>query len=186
MQLHELTRELLKDCFALENSLSADAEKAEEEGFFLPGASLAVYEELYDTCYIKAVSEHSKLAGFVIAVPPGHLILQRLLSNHGSLIWFNSETPVPSHESSCWIAKIAVKKELRRKGCASLLYNDVFSRFKDATILTATAVSPLRNHASENFHRAIGFQGCGLFLSGSRGELTNIVNILWSRTPVGG
>ncbi|KAI9129463.1 GNAT family N-acetyltransferase [Acaryochloris sp. CCMEE 5410] len=181
MKIYTPSFEELNFCYELEKSFSSNSEDANEKGFFLPGASFKVYEDLHDTGYIKVLSQGSNLVGFVMVVPPKHQILSRLLINNESLIWFDSEQLYPNVDNCYWIAKIAVKAEFMRFGYAKALYEDVFENFDGLTALTATAVSPLRNHASENFHRALGLKACGLFLSGTKGELTNIVNILWRK-----
>lgn len=181
MKIYTPSFEELNFCYELEKSFSFYSKDASEKGFFLPGASLKVYENLHDTGYIRVLSEGSTLIGFVMVVPPKHQILSRLLINNESLIWFNSEKLYPDVDNCYWIAKIAVKTEFMRCGFAKSLYEDVFTKFEGLTALTATAVSPIRNHASENFHRNLGLNACGLFLSGDRGDLSNIVNILWKK-----
>lgn len=178
-KIHHASSEELQFCFDLEVSLSPDNEKASENGFFLPGASFKVYEDLSETGFIRVVSDQSKPIGFVMVVPPGHSIMSRLLVNNESLIWFGDESAFPSVNDCYWIAKVAVRDDYKRQGYGKLLYENVMSHFEGLTALTATALSPIRNHASENFHRVMNLNACGVFLSGNRGNLSNIVNILW-------
>lgn len=181
MKIYTPSFKELNFCYELEKSFSFEAKDANEKGFFLPEASLNVYEDLHDTGYIRVLSEDSTLIGFVMVVPPKHEILSRLLINNESLIWFDAETLYPNINNCYWIAKVAVQVEFMRRGFAKALYEAVFENFDGLTALTATAVSPLRNHASENFHHALGLKACGLFLSGNRGSLSNVVNILWRK-----
>lgn len=177
--IHQASSEELQFCFDLEVSLSPDNEQASENGFFLPGASFKVYEDLAETGFIRVISENGKPIGFVMVVPPGHAIMSRLLINNESLIWFDKESTFPSVDNCYWIAKVAVLKDFKRQGYGKILYENAMNHFEGLTALTATALSPIRNQASENFHRAMNLNACGVFLSGNRGNLSNIVNILW-------
>ena len=181
MKIYKPSFSELNFCFELEKSFSIEKNESNNSGFFLPGASFKVYEDLHVSGYLKVISDGSNLIGFVLVVPPSHQILKRLLINNESLIWFDSEALFPKIDKCYWIAKIATLPEYMRKGYAKALYEDVFQHFSGLTALTATAVSPMRNHASENFHRNLGLNACGLFLSGDRGSLSNIVNILWKK-----
>ncbi|MGR3279382.1 GNAT family N-acetyltransferase [Acaryochloris marina NIES-2412] len=181
MKIYKPSFSELEFCFELEKSLSIESSEAKRIGFFLPGASFKVYKDLHTSGYLRVISDGTNLFGFVMVVPPNHKILKRLLINNESLIWFDSEAIFPDIDKCYWIAKIATQPKYMRKGYAKLLYEEVFEHFSGLTALTATAVSPLRNHASENFHRGLGLNACGLFLSGDRGNLSNIVNILWKK-----
>ncbi len=183
INIHQPSFEELQSCFDLEVSLSHDVEDASEKGFFLPGTSFKLYEDLLGSGYIRILTEGDEALGFVMVVPPGHPIITRLLINNESIIWFEDESEYPSPENCFWIAKIAVIENSKRQGYGRTLYNHVFDNFKGLTALTATAVSPIRNHPSERFHMAMGLKACGLFLSGTRGDLENIVNILWTHKP---
>jgi GNAT superfamily N-acetyltransferase len=173
------SRELLQECMEIELHYAADSDRAAKDGFFLPGVTAAVYEDLFSTGYVRAIASDSGGVGaFIVVVPPGHSIIRRLLNNNESLVLFDRPGAV-SEERAIWIAKIATSPGSRRQGLATALYRQVFSDFAGFETLTATAVSPLRNRVSEAFHRSVGMQACGIFLAGKREYLDNVVNIVW-------
>ena len=176
------TPDELKQCFDLEQSMTPDVPEWEEQGFFLPGVTFATYEDLAQTGYARIVGADARVESYILAAPPGHAVLQRLLASSDKMIWFDPDHGL-APDNAYWIAKIATALDARRKGQAAALYDACFEAFPGATGLTATAVSPKRNQVSEGFHRALGFRPCGLFLSGHRPGLGDVVNIVWQRPP---
>jgi GNAT superfamily N-acetyltransferase len=166
----------LESCFKLELHYSSDSPTAAQDGFFLPQTDFSLYEGLYKDGYIRVTDD---MSGFIMAVPPGHAVIKRLLANADSMILFDDIKLDPDH--TAWVAKIATRQESRRKGCAKALYDQMFQDFAGNIIMTATALSPLRNKASEDFHRSLEMKACGVFLGGKKGNLENVVNTVWIR-----
>jgi len=165
----------------MEVGFSHDAVDRVEQGFFLPGTKFEVYEQLHREGYIRVIrSGDGSIASYVLAVPPGHSIVERLVLNNEAMIVLCEE-----HElhpaSTAWVAKIATRKSAKRMGLAAELYRELFKEFSGSAIVTATALSPLRNLPSEQFHRAMGMRAVGVFLSGDKGPLRSTVNIVWKK-----
>lgn len=171
----------LKQCFQLEQTLTPDAPEAERQGFFLPGVQFETYQNLFSSGYIRVIVENASVHSFILVAPPSHAIVHRLLNERQKLLWFDPDYPAQVGASAYWIAKIATTPSARRRGHAAALYRQCFTAFSHVSALTATAVSPKRNHASEDFHRALGFRPVGLFLSGHRPDFGEVVNLVWER-----
>ena len=164
----------LQACYDLETRFTPEAPGAEENGFFLPGAPFSLYEDLLESGYVRIIADGAGVASYIAAVPPGHAAVRRLLSDGGSLKMTDAKHR-PDPEKSVWIAKIATAPAHRRKGHAAALYQKVFSEFLGMTAYTATALSPLRNKASEIFHESQSMQTCGVFMKGDG------VNLVWMK-----
>ncbi|MFO1228255.1 hypothetical protein [Roseateles sp.] len=181
MSIAEPSPEQITECFKIEQSLGFDAPDADTAGFFLPGATEALYQDLYKTGYTRVILDDAgRVSSYVVVVPPGHSIVERSLANNPAML-LCGDTPSPDPKHSIWIAKVASQPAARRSGQARALYAQVFADFAGCTAFTTTALSPKRNPASEGFHAAMGMQRAGVFLSPPRGEVKHIVNLLWRK-----
>ena len=171
----------LRQCFELELDYAHDSKEWSDHGFFLPGTKFEVYEQILREGYVRATrSRDGAIASFVLAVPPGHTIVERLVLNNEAMILLGEEHELHS-ASTAWVAKIATRRSAKRQGLAAELYRSLFKEFSGSAVVTATALSPLRNIPSEQFHRAMGMRAIGVFLSGTKGPLQNTVNIVWRK-----
>ena len=170
----------LESCYKLELHYSSESPAATTDGFFLPQTEFSLYEGLAKDGYIRVAMDDltGQPGAFILSIPPGHAIVQRLLTNKTALALFDG--PAPDPDKTVWIAKVATWPEFRRKGYAKALYDQMFSDFAGNSVMTATALSPLRNFASEDFHRSLGMKSCGVFLGGNKGHLQNVVNTVWT------
>lgn len=181
MHLDVPTLQNLKECYDLECFYEYDAPSASAEGFFLPGTQFSLYENLLETGYIREIrTPENGLIAYIMAVPPQHDILKRLFSSSGMKI----EPPmglIPSPNNTIWIAKIATGQNYKRQGLARKLYETLFRDYKNALILTATALNPKHNAASENFHKAMDFTKAGTYSGEKSDTKEKTENILWIR-----
>ena len=180
MNIIEPSHSQLLACFELEATLTYNSLDADTSGFFLPGTSFSVYEDLAKTGFVRCLFEDDNLVSFVVAIPPGHSIVRSMLTNSQRMIlWGGAQQLDPL--KSIWIAKVATSKLFRKKGYARRLYESAFAEFRGGFVYTATALSPKRNAASEAFHESLGLQRNGVFLSPKRDHVENIVNLLWHK-----
>lgn len=179
MEIIKPTASQLKECYALEMSYPAKSSAAEKSGFFLPGTQFSLYEELLETGYIRCIADKENVASCIVAAPPGHPIVLRMLDNK-ALALDGHLKPNPS--ASVWIAKIMSGSRYKRQGYSAALYQLLFKDFPNVTFWTATALSPLRNVPSEEFQISQGLKTCGTFLSGKKGNIDNVVSQVWIKT----
>lgn len=170
------TPELIRDCYEMELSYSADREDAARTGFFLPGTTFTLYEDMAENAFLRAISDQQGVAAFIAILPPDHPTLQKMLAAE-AMILFDTISPDPG--ACFWIAKIAVRPGQERKGFATALYKYAFAHFQGYSGMTATALSPIRNVPSENLHRSVGMRPCGVYLSGHKGALQHTVSTVW-------
>jgi hypothetical protein len=181
MNILEPSPEHVAQCFALEESLSFSAPDADEFGFFLPGATLDLYQDLFKTGYIRVILDPKGMVrSYVVAVPPGHSIINKMLTENPSMILCSEDFKL-NPNTSVWIAKVATSKDSRRMGFARRLYAELFREFSGCTALTTTALAPKRNFLSEGLHASVGMHRAGVYLSPPRGEIAGIVNLLWQK-----
>lgn len=166
----------LEKCYNLEKYYELSSDSDESKGFFLPGTSLETYKTIFETGYIKTIKVNNELVAFVMVVPPGHKIIDGLFNN-GSMILFDEKEL--DFDNIYWIAKVAVSPDFVSKGCASKLYSHVEFDFINNQCFTATAISPLRNYASEKLHNNFGMKKCGVFISKKENE--TYTSIVWKK-----
>lgn len=176
MQIVSPDADDLKACLTLEQQYGYD-QAAAGEGFFLPGASLQLYEMLNSSGYVRLIKDGGRVLAFVAAIPPRHDILGKLIANHDAFVLH--EPAGIGADNTAWIAKIATAPDSKRGGLATKLYLHVFESFKNNNILTATAREPLRNIPSENFHKHVGMVECGVYYGVNKDTQQKTVNAIW-------
>lgn len=165
----------LKSCFDLERFYDVRADRPEEQGFFLPGVQESLYQDMYETGLILVIKDSAGVRSFAMVLPPGHRLINNLFADPKSMLLFADQKP----DQLFWIAKIATRPDCRRQGHAADLYRHILNQFAGIPGMTATALGPVRNRVSEGFHRALGFEPCGVFLGGTKGHLENTVSTVW-------
>lgn len=178
MKIDKPSLEELSLCFALEEQYSFHSPNAAQDGFFLPGSQFSLYEQLYETGYIRsAVHSSGELAAFILAVPPRHSILQNLLSNPDFFQLDNQR--FPDAANTVWVAKVASAPQFKRSGLARKLYQHLFLDFPSKDILTATALLPVQNTVSEQFHASLGMNKIGTYTGTLKGTDQKTINTVW-------
>lgn len=166
----------LVKCYELEKHYSINNNTDESKGFFLPGTTLETYESLFKSGYIKVLKKDEILIAFVIVVPPGHTIVNSLLTSDSMLLFDNGKIDI---DKCYWIAKVAVHPEYTKLGYAIKLYEQLEYDFKDFTGFTATAVSPLRNYPSEKLHEDFKMKKCGIYIT--KKDEKSFTSIVWKK-----
>ncbi len=167
-------------CFQMETRFSPDQENSTSKGFFISGTSLKDYEDFADSALFYQIKEKGVPVAYVIALPPEHPRLARLLE---AKQLFSLQDPSVLDGEFFWIAKVAVEETHRGKGLARRLYEQLFRENPDASFMTASLLEPLRNEASLGFHEALGFEKIGTLQHKSRGDLGDCVSQIFFRQP---
>ena len=181
MSIAEPSPEQITECFKIEQSLGFDAPDADTAGFFLPGATEALYQDLYKTGYTRVILDDAgRVSSYVVVVPPGHSIVERSLANNPAmLLCGDTRVPTPSTRSGSprshrSLLHVAPGKPGRcmRPGLCRLCRAAPPSRRR-----------PSRQSATRlrGLSRRHGHAAGGRVLSPPRGEVKHIVNLLWRK-----
>lgn len=170
----------LKQCYELEKQycLKLEDEVDVSNGFFLPGTKFECYEEMFNTGFFRVIKECDIVAAYVIVIPPGHHYIKKLLADN-TISFFED---IYDYKKTYWIQKVAVHPHFKKKGYASKLYSKIDDEFGEYYGLTATAISPYRNIASENLHKGFGMERCGISVWKKIGTI--YVNTVWGKRPL--
>ena len=115
--------------------------------------SVSEMEHLYrQAVYFRIAELEQEIAGFLIAFEPQ--------AEYGSLnfLWFKSH-----YDSFVYIDRIVVAPEVRRKGIAVLLYQDLehFAANRKIPIMACEYNLRPKNEVSREFHQRYGFKEVG-------------------------
>jgi L-amino acid N-acyltransferase YncA len=88
-----------------------------------------------------------------------------VLEEHGRVVGYAYAGPFSGRAAYRWSCEVSVYLELgrRRSGAGRALYEALLARLADLGFRMAAAGMTLPNPASEQFHRAMGFQVVGVF-----------------------
>lgn len=165
----------IKHCHQVEHTYSNTRKYGSEDGFFIKVEPIEIYHRLRETGnLLVAKTEHQgqeAVVGFILMVPPGDQIMHRLFDS-GYLEWFHENTYTA--ENCAWIAKIAVVEPYKKRGIGKDLIARMAQKHNEASLLTTTALFPIRNNAIEATLRGSNMNREGIYVSAAG------VNTLWA------
>ena len=162
------TEEEALKCFELEQAMQSYSGEGLKNGFFIPGATKDEYLSFRESAFFRIFKLRGELAGFLIALPPGHARLQKLLSLRDKFEL--TDLALLGTPDLVWIAKVAASLTHRRQGVASKLYEHLFREFSASAFMTATLLTPFHNIPSQALQEAHGFANVGHLLMGSMSD----------------
>ncbi len=162
MNIRPGAEDAARQCRELAREVTLAAAGSENEGFLLGAETVEDYcDFLREGITFLAEDDAGRLLGFLIA----YLHDSPLVARHASwLLHLTSETASRPNEPFCYVEKIAVSPQARRRGIAQALYARLFEQIADRPLLAAIVESPHCNHASQKFHGTLGFERVGAFL----------------------
>lgn len=165
----------IKHCHQIEHTYSNTRKYGAEEGFFIKVEPIEIYHRLRETGnLLVAKTQHQDqqaVIGYILMVPPGDQIMHRLFES-GHLEWFNDNSYTA--DNSAWLAKIAVVEPYKKRGIGKRLIAKMAQKHSDATLLTTTALFPIRNKAIEATLNGSNMKREGIYVSSAG------VNTLWA------
>jgi len=166
----EPTDEDIKKCHDLETEYADTRRYGSEDGFFIKVESIDIYHRLRDSGNLLVVKDGPLVVGFILMIPPDDSVMHRLFDS-GFMEWY--VTNDYNAKNCAWIAKIAVNKSYKKQGIGSGLLRRIFEKYGSYSVITTTALYPVRNKAIEATLKSVNMERKGVFVS-SIG-----VNTLW-------
>jgi L-amino acid N-acyltransferase YncA len=105
----------------------------------------------------------AEMARRIAAAQRAHAWL--VLEDDGRVVGYAYAGPYKERAAYRWSSEVSVYLEMgrRRSGSGRLLYEALFERLAERGFRTLVAVMTLPNDASEDLHRAMGFEPIGTF-----------------------
>jgi hypothetical protein len=166
----EPTIDDLRRCHEIETEYSNTDRYGAEDGFFIKVEPIDIYMRLRESGDVLVVKDGKDVVGFTLMIPPGDHIMKRLF-NSGCLDWFIDNSF--QEDNSAWIAKVAVIESRKRNNIAKKMLIKIKEKYDGFSILTTTALYPVRNKAIEATLKSVDMNRMGVYVS-SVG-----VNTLW-------
>lgn len=160
----------IEQCHQLETEYANLTKYGSDEGFFIKVEAIDIYHRLSQDGSLLVAKVEEQVAGFILMIPPGDEVMHRLLESN-CLEWFTTNNYTA--DNCTWIAKIAVARQHKRKGLGAELIQRMGQKYRDAGMITTTALFPTRNNAIEATLSKTKFSRQGVYVSAAG------VNTLW-------
>jgi ribosomal protein S18 acetylase RimI-like enzyme len=168
MQLRIADSSDAEACFQLSKKLelrldeesSSGPTRLEESGFLLPTTKSAM-SELIEAGITMVCIGDTELVGFISGFGCDSNLFAGILATSKHVCW---SVPDPLElPNPVYVNSIGVAPGYQRQGIASNLYCEFIKHFPKPNLFTAIVEKPIRNLASPQFFRGLGFSRVGLF-----------------------